>query len=169
MEDENLARFLTNYVQDNGGAAFFDRPGWRRSLRGLALDCERRNGTRARFQTCEERYADMYNDFLQSKRMIEEKIGNRVTHFCYPWFLGCELAVRASREAGYESNYWGLLKRRTISRIGDDPYHVARLIEDYIFLLPGKNRRNLCRVLADRCRRIAARGKGQNPLAGGLN
>jgi hypothetical protein len=146
---------------------FFRRPGWRNSLRSLVADFERLNGTKGRLQTEEERYADIYNDLLQSKRMIEEKVGKRVTHLCYPWYRGCDMAIRASREAGYESNHWFLFVRRTVNRVGDDPYHVTRLTDDYFFLLPGKGRKNLRHVLIERFRGIAGRRLEKERLVGG--
>jgi peptidoglycan/xylan/chitin deacetylase (PgdA/CDA1 family) len=157
LEDEDLTQVLTHHVRKNGGIMFFRRPGWRNSLRGLAGDYARRDGGKGRFQTAEERYADIYSDLLQSRKIIEEKIGNRVIHLCYPWYQGCEMAVRASRAAGYESNYWGVSGGRAINRVGNDPYHVARIIDDYLFLLPGRGRENLRRVLEMRARGIAAR------------
>ena len=167
IEDEELTRILTDHVQENGGRTFFNGTGWRKSLRSLARDFERRNGTKARFQTAEERNADIYNDLLQSKSMIEEKIGKRVTHLCYPWYRGCEMAIQASRAAGYEGNYWGVSGRSSANRVGGDPYHVARVIDDYLFLLPGKGRRSLCQVLKERGRGIAVRRAGKGTLVRG--
>ena len=169
IEDEELTRILTDHVKENGGKTFFDGTGWRKSLRRLARDFERRNGKKGRFQTLEERKADIYKDLLQSKKKIEEEIGKHVTHLCYPWYRGCEMAVQASREAGYTCNHWGLFARRTVNRVGGDPYHVARVIDDYIFLLPGKRRRSLFEVLAARGRGIAAQRAGKNTLVRGTS
>jgi hypothetical protein len=164
LEDEGLTRSLTDHVQENGETMFFNRPGWRKSLRSLAGKFERQNGTAARFQTAEERYADIYGDLLQSKRLIEENVGKRVSHLCYPWFQGCEMAVRASRVAGYESNHWGVVGGSAVNRVGSDPYYVARLIDDYVFLLPGKGRRSLRQVMAERLRGIAGRRLGTRDI-----
>ena len=167
IEDEDLTRILTHHVRENGGAMFFNRSDWRKSLRSLAVDFERRNGTKARLQTDEERYDDIYRDLLQSKTMIEDKIGKRIAHLCYPWYRGCDISIRASKDAGYASNHWGLFVRRTVNRIGDDPYRVTRLSDDYLFLLPGKGRRNLRHVLTERCRGMAVRRFGNDRLLGG--
>ena len=167
LEDEDLTQVLTHHVRENGGIMFFRRSGWRNSLRSLVVDFERRNGSKGRMQTDEERYADIYSDLFQSKRMIEEKVGKRVKHLCYPWYRGCDMAIRASREAGYESNHWFLFVRRTVNRVGDDPYHVTRLSDDYFFLLPGKGRKNLRHVLIERFRGIAGRRLQEERLVGG--
>jgi peptidoglycan/xylan/chitin deacetylase (PgdA/CDA1 family) len=164
LEDEDLTRILTDHVQENGGTVFFNRPGWRKSLRRLASKFESQHKTVGRFQTAEERYADIYEDLLQSKRLIEENIGKRVSHLCYPWFQGCEMAVRASRVAGYESNHWGVVGGRAVNRVGSDPYYVARMIDDYVFLLPGKGRRSLRQVMAERLRGIAGRRLGTRDI-----
>lgn len=166
LEDENLSRILTEHVQENGGTMFFNHPGWRKSLRRLAGQFESRNGTVGRFQTAEERYTDIYTDLLQSKTLLEENVGKRVSHLCYPWYQGCEMAVRASKAAGYESNYWGLVGSRAINRVNTDPYYVARMIDDYVFLLPGTGRRTLRHVLAERARGIAGRRLGTGPRGG---
>ena len=166
LEDEDLTRILTNHVQENGGTRFFNRPGWRKSLQTLAGKFESRNGPAGRFQSAEERYADIYGDLLESKRLIEEKLGKRVSHLCYPWYRGSEMAVRASKAAGYESNHWGVVRSRAINRVNDDPYYVARMIDDYLFLLPGKGRRTLRRVLAERARQILGKRLRKRQLGG---
>lgn len=155
LEDEGLTQALTEYVRNHGGSGFFDRPGWRKTLRSLLEDHPGKNGRNARYQTAEERYADILDDLLRSKRIIEEKTGTKVSHLCYPWFRGCGMAVRASKEAGYASNHWGLPGGKTVNRVGDDPYCIARMIDDYLFLLPGRGRKSLLQVLMERGRKIA--------------
>ena len=154
LEDEDVTQALTDYVRENGGDRFFDRRNWRRSLRSIVSDFQRRNGEKARFQTAEERYADIREDLHKSRMAIEEKIGKKVSHLCYPWYRGCEMAIRASKEAGYVSNFWGLVAGRSVNRVGDDPFHITRIIDDYLFLLPGKGRKNLSGVLVERGRKI---------------
>jgi hypothetical protein len=70
------------------------------------------------------------------------------------------MAVRASRAAGYESNHWGVVRGRTTNRSNNDPYYVARMIDDYLLLLPGKGRSTLRHVLAERARGILGRRLG---------
>lgn len=163
LEDEDATRNLTRHVRENGADRFFERPGWRRMLHRVAEDAvRRRNGSEARYQRPEERYADMLEDLRRSKELIEDRVGKRVAHLCYPWFQGSEMAVQASKAAGYESNHWGVLKTGAVNRPGSDPFRVARMIDDYIFLLPGKGRSTLPAVLADRVRRITARRRGKS-------
>jgi len=103
----------------------------------------------------DERYNEIYHDLYESKRMIEEKLDKTVRHLCYPWFIGSDLSVRASKDAGYVCNYWGILGRRTTNPIGVSPYYLARMNDDYIVTLPGKGRNSLFKVLMDKILRTS--------------
>lgn len=157
IEDEGITAGCVAFVREQGSEAFFSRPDWRRRLEGRLreLRCER--GERGRFVSAEERFDEMQRDLVQSREMLEERLENQVRHLCYPWYLGSQLAVRASKLAGYQTNHWGILDREVICRPGDDPYFIPRLNDDYVFSLPGSGRKTLPGLLLDKTRRILSR------------
>ena len=140
VEDEALSRACTNYVSDHGGSSFFQQAGWRQQLKNIMRAYQKQHTESGRFQSQTERVLDMQQDLLQSKKLIEEKLDKRVRHFCFPWYAGSDVAVKASRDVGYCSNYWGIFQNRAINRIGDDPYYLARMNDEYVFSLPGRGR-----------------------------
>jgi len=151
FDDERLRDFCVQYIADRGGSDFFSKKGSTRELFKIVRDYRNRNGDQGRFATSNEMDRTMIEELEGSKRGIEEKLpGHRVRHFCYPWWHGCERAVQLSKEIGYDANFWGRLIRRPINRPGDDPFHIVRLRDYYIFRLPGEGRRSLRSVSSDR-------------------
>ena len=71
----------------------------------------------------------------------------KVDQFCYPWFMGCPLVVRLSKEAGYAVNHWGVVTGRPTNRRGQSLFYVPRVEDHYIFRLPGEGRRSLRDIL----------------------
>ena len=71
-------------------------------------------------------------------------------HFCFPWFIGSDVAVRCAREAGYEVLYWGILADTRTNRPGNDPLKIMRLEDQYIYRLPGKGRMPLRALLGEK-------------------
>ena len=64
------------------------------------------------------------------------------------------MSVRASKNAGYLANYWGIYNKKAINVIGQSPMYLRRLSEDYIFALPGKGRKNLIAILMEKALRL---------------
>jgi peptidoglycan/xylan/chitin deacetylase (PgdA/CDA1 family) len=146
LEDEELGNQCVDFVLRNGGDSFFTRSGWRQLLKGHMRDFTKKEGNNGRFQSASERFKEIREDLLQSKKLIESKLDKEVKHLCYPWYEGGDLSVKASKEIGFICNYWGILKNRSINRVGDDPYYVVRINNDYIHTLPGKGRESALKV-----------------------
>ena len=99
-----------------------------------------------------EARADQHEAILEdlsfSKKMIEQRLpGQRVEQLCYPWFMGCPLVVRLSKEAGYTVNYWGIVPNRPTNRRGQSLFYVPRMEDHYLFRLPGAGRLELVDLL----------------------
>ena len=93
-------------------------------------------------------------DLRRARELIEQRLpGTDVRHLCYPYTIGSKLAVELSRQAGYLSNFWGVLSDRRGNRSGNDPYRCPRLKGDYVFRLPGRGRKSLARIMAAKVRR----------------
>ena len=157
LDNEAVRRECIDYVSRKGGAQFFAKRHWRSELRGIFQDARRKFGA-GKYQSREEQEEDILADLTESKRRIEAELpGHKVTQFCYPWFIGSELAVRLSRRAGYRVNFWGIIKNRPISRPGADPYHCPRLEDRFLYRLPGEGRWSLLKILQQKFVRYGTR------------
>jgi peptidoglycan/xylan/chitin deacetylase (PgdA/CDA1 family) len=153
FDDEDLRQICIQHVAEHGGSAYFSRRESYRELFKIVRDYRQDHREQGRFETTQEREEALFQELEGSKRLIEEKLsGHRVKHFCYPWWSGSDQAVELSKKIGYATNFWGILPGRRTNRPGDDPYHIVRLLDDYIFRLPGDGRRSLMSVLSERFR-----------------
>jgi len=151
IEDERLAGHCITYVRGNGGLDFFARKRWRKELFGVVADYRKKYGCRGRYQTVDERKQEIKNDLLESRSIIEMKLGKEVNHLCYPWYEGSKWGVKISSEVGYLANHWGIPgNKKVITRVGDDPYYISRMNDEYVFCLPGRQRKSLFTVMKEK-------------------
>jgi peptidoglycan/xylan/chitin deacetylase (PgdA/CDA1 family) len=152
FDDENLRENCIEFVKESGIENFFDDINWRKKLFDNVQSYRSKYKDSGSYEN-EGSYKNyLFNDLLESKREIERQIpGKIVNHFCYPWWEGSETAIKASKEAGYSTNFWGIFADRRTNRAGDDPFKIARiLLDDYIFRLPGKGRKSLFNIYRER-------------------
>lgn len=103
----------------------------------------------------------MRKELLGSKETIDRMLNKDVRHLCYPWFKGSESCVRLSGDIGYKSGHWGIVGDRAINLVGDDPFHIRRMDENYIFSLPGKGRKPLYEVLGSKLGSLNRRSRNK--------
>jgi peptidoglycan/xylan/chitin deacetylase (PgdA/CDA1 family) len=140
-------------VAAEGGEGFFAKSDWRRSLKRL-LDGRSLGG---RHETPEERASAIRDELMLAKRMIEERTGQDVVHLCYPWHVAGPTARRLAREVGYRTAFCGKVPGVPITLPGGDLQAIARIGEDYVELLPGRERGSLGSILKMKWqRRVAA-------------
>lgn len=154
FDDEKLRRMCVEFVEFKGGLRFFRNYNWRKQLMRVFEQHREREGDSGYYESDQEVREALYQDLVASKGLIEEKLpGKEVKHFCYPWWQGCDLAIEVSKEAGYLTNFWGILPGRRTNRCGDDPCRIVRLLsDDYIFRLPGSGRKSLLKIIENRFR-----------------
>jgi hypothetical protein len=149
-----LERTCVAHVAAAGGAAFFRSSRWRSELDRLVADWQAEHGARGTVEAPAALHEAMVDDLCRTRQMIEEHLpGHRVRDLCLPYTIGSAQAVRAARDAGYATCFWGVLPDRKSNRPGQDPYRCPRLKADYIFRLPGRGRRSLAAILAAKLRR----------------
>jgi peptidoglycan/xylan/chitin deacetylase (PgdA/CDA1 family) len=143
FEDEALRDACVRRVEDEGGARFFERPGWQGELRrslGRTVITGRR-------ETPGEQSAHIRRELAEARRTIEARTGRSAVHLCYPWHVAGTLARELAAEAGYVTAFCGKVTGVTITKPGGDLLRIARLGEDYVGLLPGEGRDRLAHVL----------------------
>ncbi len=150
IENERVSRSCIEFVDKNGGPDFFNKPNWKVQLKKHWRDIRSVYERTKKIQSVEERKEDIRKELEKSKEEIEHKLGKDVKHLCYPWYKGNEQSITLSKEIGYESNYWGLIRNRGINVVGDDPFFIKRINEQFIFSLPGKGRKTLYTIVGNK-------------------
>lgn len=155
-EDPAIREACVELVAREGGPGFFLRGGWRKRLRRL-LDGRPLPG---RYETPEEREAAIRRELLESRRAIEEHTGKPVVHVCYPWHVAGPTTLRVARETGYRTAFCGKLPGVPISLPGGDPFGIARIGEDWLLSLPGRDRSGVTEILREKWSRRLGRPRG---------
>lgn len=125
------------------GEGFFNRRAWQRELRELVA----KRHFSGRVEAAEAREAAIRHELLEARREIEARTGKETIHLCYPWHVCGPTARRMAREVGYRTAFCGKVNGVPITLAGGDPQQIARVGEDYVELLPGKNRGTLTSIL----------------------
>jgi peptidoglycan/xylan/chitin deacetylase (PgdA/CDA1 family) len=142
-EEPDIRTECVRLVAEEGGAAFFGRPGWERRLWALVKG----RSVEGRYESEAEREDAIRFELVESRRDLEERTPREVVHLCYPWHATGPTARRLAREAGYRTAFGGKVPGVPITRAGGDVERIARIGEDYVELLPGRGRRSLASVL----------------------
>ncbi len=142
-ETHELRQACQRAVRDGGGEPFFQTPDWEDRLRRLLEG----RPVRGRRETPEEHERAIRSELLESKRILEERLGRPILHLCYPWHAAGPTARRLARDAGYRCGFGGKVPGVPIARAGADPLSVPRIGEDYLELLPGRGRARLSAIL----------------------
>ena len=156
FDDEGLRKACTDYVRMKGKHRFFKNFNWRAQLRNVIRQYKENSSDGIHIETDEEMKANILLELVQSKWIIEDRLCNKsVRHFSYPWWVSSAVATKLSQQAGYLSNYVGIVKeRRTVNRCGVNPFSIGRLLsDDYIFLLPGVGRKEFIQLLYEKGQR----------------
>lgn len=139
------------------GEGFFYRRGWEKELRRLAVG----RRVTGRVEASEERERAVTSELVESKRVIEDRLGKPVPHLCYPWHVSGPTARRIAHEAGYRTAFCGKVRGVPITLPGGDPHTIARVGEDYVELLPGRGRGDLVSILRAKLARRLVAAKGE--------
>lgn len=159
FDDENLRQACIRYVADHGGEAFF-RGDWKSALDEVVTRYCKGSHLSGRYETDQERAAAIFESLYTSKKLIKEHLPNKVVrHLAYPWSQGSDLVQELSKEAGYVTNFWGMLPKESHDESVRDPFRIVRwgrLLRwgggirwalpggppDLIYSLPGEGRRS---------------------------
>lgn len=154
LEDIALRNACVDYVAQNGGERFFLDSSWRKRL--FRWVDAGRNGAKVsgEYEAPGVQRERITSSLLKAKEMIETRLaGKTVRHLAYPWGQGSDLSAACSKEAGYVSNFWSTITRRSSNRPGDDPFRIVRLKHDFIWRLPGQGRKPLRHVFLFKAKR----------------
>ena len=100
-----------------------------------------------KFETYENMKKSISREMFQSKLILEKKIlGKEVSHFCYPWFIGSEIANSLAARAGYRTLHYGIEEYNQRSPNKREPLLIRRISEEYLLRLPGKGQKALLSI-----------------------
>jgi Polysaccharide deacetylase len=135
IPDADAVERCRRHVADHGGAAYFDRAGWRRDLRAIA------SGARGSFETDDARAAVIHRELASGRSLLNERLGtDSVKHVALPWGIGGALTRRALEATGHVTAFAERPLRRRAIRAGDDRFQLMRLNGRFLTCLPGRGR-----------------------------
>ncbi|MCA9743397.1 polysaccharide deacetylase family protein [candidate division KSB1 bacterium] len=136
VSDELLATCRNAYEQKNGDAA------WKDMLREkVERYFEKQQSV---FQKNGEVENSLCEDLMLAKELIQQKVSPEAgQHLCLPYTVGSDAAVAAAQKADMQSCFWGTIPGQRSNRRGSDPFRIMRIKNDFIWRLPGKNRKSL--------------------------
>jgi peptidoglycan/xylan/chitin deacetylase (PgdA/CDA1 family) len=124
FEDPALADRLGALAAENGGAAFFERRGWRERLDEAARDF----GPRAdRVETPEEFRARVRGELVDSRAAIESALGRPVRFLCWPGGAHDGEIRAMAAEAGYVATTTLFEDPAKKNVFGEDPRDINRM------------------------------------------
>ncbi|HVC20509.1 MAG TPA: polysaccharide deacetylase family protein [Vicinamibacterales bacterium] len=133
---EPIRQRTIEHVASHGGAAFFERPGWKRELARLVS-----GQTRGRHETPEQRERAILDELDRCRAVLTERLGSAgIRHICLPWGVAGDVTRQALRATGYRTAFSNQMKGSWAVRAGDDPYRLKRLNSKYLFRLPRRSR-----------------------------
>lgn len=133
--DDPAARERARAAVAQGGADFFARPDWERTLRRAV------GAPTGRWETEAERERSVFEDLVAAREQLNSRLNtNTVKHICFPWAVAGSVAEHAARRAGYETAWADRLGGRHSVREGDNPFRLMRLKHKFIYSLPGRGR-----------------------------
>jgi hypothetical protein len=159
-----LPLFATRSLQE--GMPFLDIPrGVQQECQGIYRELQGKDDAalvpalqqiidRARIGFCSQEHAldIIREDLARAKAMLVEKLGDphAGSQLCLPFTLGSPAMLAMARQVGTTAVYWGVSDKRRVNRPGDDPFHLVRLKNDFIWRLPGPQRRSLPAIYLDK-------------------
>jgi polysaccharide deacetylase len=135
FDDRAIADRCRAHVAANGGARFFDRPGWRRELLRLV------SAGGGRFESDESRERAIRAELAEGRAMLNDRLRTTtVKHVALPWGIAGTIARRAVEATGHATAFAERPLHRRGIRAGDDRFHLMRLNGKFLTCLPGRGR-----------------------------
>jgi hypothetical protein len=99
----------------------------------------------------------IYENINIAKELIQEKVSETAgTHLCLPFSIGSDIGIDAARKAGMKTCFWGVRIDHSITKPRQDPFHLPRIKSDFIWRLPGENRKSLLSIYSKKLSRRLA-------------
>lgn len=146
FDSVDLRQACARFVKINGGEVFFEERTWRSQLK----DVVRKHGVvldRTNYESTEQMQQEIVDEVKKSKVEIEKRLNKKVSHFCFPWFVGSDVSAAILKEIGYLSAHLGETNGFKKSGSIDSPLLINRVQAEYLLALPGDGSHTLLQVL----------------------
>lgn len=105
-------------------------------------------------QTIPEVRDSIRKDLSLARSLIHNKVSRQAgNHLCLPYSVGSAIAIEEAKKVGFQSCFWGIKKDKKSNRVGDDYFEVVRIKNDFIWRLPGTNRKSLLSIYTKKLKR----------------
>lgn len=125
FEDKSLNNYLANFVRKQG-IGFFNDKGWKDILFQQVEVYTAKNKLRGTYETEEEQLARYRYELIESRKILEEKLGKKVQHLCWAGGAFNNMALAIAEEAGYLSSTLFYNDRKRKNAFGDNPSEINR-------------------------------------------
>ena len=150
IANETVNEACIKFVEANGGENFFQKTGWRKQLLTVHKRTKSKFEKDIHYQSITERLDDIAYELSTSKKEIELKLNKSVDHLCLPWYRASGKTINIAKEVNYKGCYWGIVKNKSVNKVGDNPFFIKRINHNFIFSLPGKKRKPIFKVLEEK-------------------
>ena len=155
-----LAESCVDFVHSNGGGAFLNLPEGKKKLKMHFQKAAAQYAGDEKFETVEQQKEFIRQELIAARKKIEAEIpGKEVRHFAYPWNQTGEAVAQLLPECGYATAYGGLNYHYSSEGSPHNRYYINRVAGDYIFCLPGENRRGMLAILLSKIKRRLTKGE----------
>jgi hypothetical protein len=128
---------------------------WKQRVSNIVNDDNERDKN---FQIIANSKTDVLEDLILARQIIQENLDTDAgNHLCLPWTRGNTETIKICRQLGIKSCFWGVLPNKKINKPGDDPNYISRIKNDFIFRLPGINRKSLISIYGYKMKRRLSR------------
>lgn len=136
IPDPDVAAAAIAHVAERGGATWFASDGWRAELDAVVGKADQGRG---RLETDAEMRQRFEFEIVEAARIIEQRLGHRVGHFCWPGGAYCDESWAVAAGAGFTTL---TVKRADLVRWGSpDPRFLRRISDHRQYSFLGKVRR----------------------------
>jgi peptidoglycan/xylan/chitin deacetylase (PgdA/CDA1 family) len=126
LPDSREAGHMASWVDENGGEDLFQSAGWRESLFAELRRWRAENHPEGRLETDDERRERLRRELVESKRVLEEKLGVAVDYLVWPAGGYDERAMTEALSI-YKGVTISSRERWSLSnRTGEDPRKIVR-------------------------------------------
>ena len=97
---------------------------------------------------------DVSEDLANAREIIQNKLDKDAgNHLCLPWTIGNDETINIVKDLGIKSCFWGALPIRRNYNFSRNPFFISRIKNDFIFRLPGKDRKSLPSIYSYKLKR----------------
>ena len=114
---------------------------WKIEIRNLAADFKNQ---KKYFDFIPSSEKEVSENLANAREIIQNKLDKDAgNHLCLPWTIGNFNTIKIIKDLEIKSCFWGVLPMKKNNEFNNDEFFIPRIKNDFIFRLPGKDRKSL--------------------------